>query len=721
MGETSDSIVDERKELIASFSGNGTPVFRTAHFLKPSVTSIDEPLELLSVSRSSMPPKFEPREWALKINLNGWRNPTKDWTNWVNFMHSKYQAKWKEAGIYEAIMNSTFELHKDEKLVLGIAERWSPGTKTFHFPWGEATITLEDVMVLGGYSVLGDSVLSPLKTTQLKEIHEKLNQARFQISKSRSNKASQSLWMKMFMGSGSEIEHEAFLVTWLSMFVFANTVTKLINKLVFPIAIHLARGKRIALAPAVLATIYKDLNLFKEALVYSPKSNRCNNGSFSLELNLWSPLQLIHLWALERFKALQPKPNFIKRGEPFFARWHKVKGLKLGDVRLALDSSGESFQWRPYTKKVVYWNGCKLFGEKAMWVPVGPQLDEQQELLARCLRVSKLVGIDCIEQYLPHRVSMQFGMDQDLPGSVSQSIETPEVAWTNFSKPIGGTKLYIPSQHFEAGVTVRYLDWKKNFQDETKEGKKPRRSSTEKNMEMVKVLHKASKGEINGGNNDDFPPGFPSKSKTANKSGKSLHVKPELVEMMSSNNMPCSLGKRPVCDGKNLGHSRSLSSSIADNKSSGDSIDKGSGDSNENVQPAFPPTGKTADRAGKSLKIEPAFVEMMNSDNDGKNSGHRPSFSDSIAHTRASGEKKLLSESVERIRQSEGSMEGLKITRNDVNGRNSGNLDSCTVSNYNSNSERNRQEHLEFEARISRLERAVAMMRAAMPGKSRLV
>ncbi|KAK9268706.1 hypothetical protein L1049_000467 [Liquidambar formosana] len=47
-------------------------------------------------------------------------------------------------------------------------------------------------------------------------------------------------------------------------------------------------------------------------------------------------------------------------------------------------------------------------------------------------RVCELVGIDCIEQYLPHRVAMQFGMDQDIPGHVARCNETPEVAWRSY-------------------------------------------------------------------------------------------------------------------------------------------------------------------------------------------------------------------------------------------------------------------------------------------------
>lgn len=125
MAEQSDSIIDERNELIVSLSGENSPILRTAHFLKPSVTSINDPsLELPKLScPSSLPPKFEPSKWPLKVVFIGWQYPTKDWKNCVCFLHTKYEAVWKEAGIYEAIMNSTFEIEKDENLVLGVAER----------------------------------------------------------------------------------------------------------------------------------------------------------------------------------------------------------------------------------------------------------------------------------------------------------------------------------------------------------------------------------------------------------------------------------------------------------------------------------------------------------------------------------------------------------------------------------------------------------------------
>ncbi|CAI0392611.1 unnamed protein product, partial [Linum tenue] len=38
----------------------------------------------------------------------------------------------------------------DSGLVTALVERWQPETSTFHMPFGEVTITLEDVTTLAG-------------------------------------------------------------------------------------------------------------------------------------------------------------------------------------------------------------------------------------------------------------------------------------------------------------------------------------------------------------------------------------------------------------------------------------------------------------------------------------------------------------------------------------------------------------------------------------------
>ncbi|KAK0602357.1 hypothetical protein LWI29_032582 [Acer saccharum] len=456
-GQLSDGFVVEREKLMVSASGDGEPTMRSVHFLQPTVTSIDgQVFELPSAYFSSIPPTFQPKNWPLKINFYGWKIPQKDWPKWVEKMASLHEPTWKKAGIHEAILNSTYEIRKNTDLVLGLAEKWCSETKSFIFSWGEATITLEDLMI-HGYSVLGSPVFIASDTEELKKIEERLNQARLELTRISTRKAEHCLWMKEFMNSGSDIEHEAFLALWLSRFVFPISYP-LVTQCVFPIAVHLARGTKIALAPAILATIYRDLSLLKEKIAALTKFNKSKVGGSRLAVTIWSPFQLVQIWAWERFIELRPKPNLIKIGETRFARWHKMMMI-VDNVRRVLDSAKENFDWRPYTKAL---RNCKLpefYVEKEMWVPVNSDISEEFESFARCLRISELVGRECVEHYLPHRVAMQFGIDQDLPACVARANETFSIAWSKYIKSIGCANLFVPSRLFEADVTTRYSEW----------------------------------------------------------------------------------------------------------------------------------------------------------------------------------------------------------------------------------------------------------------------
>ncbi|XP_058217534.1 uncharacterized protein LOC131328633 [Rhododendron vialii] len=449
--EPEDSIIEEREELMVPPSG-GNPTRRHAHFLKPSVTSIKGLVFKLSSGSPTSTTSPSVTDLPLKVEFRGRQGPLQTWKSWFDRMHSLHQSTWKKAGIYEAILSSSYQIRIDKEIVLGFARKWRPDTNTFVFDWGEGTITLEDVFVLGGYSVLGDSILRPLETGESVEIHEKLMKGRSEVIRSKARKADQHEWVRLFMGSGSEIEHEAFLVLWLSRHVFPYALN-LISKNVLNIAIHLARGTRIALAPAVLSWLYRDLRLLKNAIFSKKKRNA--------GLNLWAPLQMVQVWAWERFPTLRPHPSPLELGEPRMAKWNKVKKKKdIENVGLALSSAKECFLWRPYAISEKNWVFPKFYNEGERWVSVCSGMDEDFESFARFLRPCELVGLDCLERYLPHRVAMQFGMDQDLPGLVARFNGTPEIAWKNYSRPIkDGRMYYVPSRYFVSDVTTRYIKW----------------------------------------------------------------------------------------------------------------------------------------------------------------------------------------------------------------------------------------------------------------------
>ncbi|MCI04477.1 serine/threonine-protein phosphatase 7 long form-like protein, partial [Trifolium medium] len=182
-----------------------------------------------------------------------------------------------------------------------------------------------------------------------------------------------------------------------------------------------ARGNPIALAPAILASIYKDLCLFKKTLVGLSKYPAGGEG-FPMDVTLQSPFYLVQIWVWERFKNLQPQPMLIEHGDPLMIRWHKVDDWKVDNVRLALDSAMDDFLWRPYIR---YADKCGLYyPNDEIWIPYKTDLDEKMLSFVTCMRVSELVGFDSIEQYLPHRVAMQFGMDQDVPSYVPRCYRT---------------------------------------------------------------------------------------------------------------------------------------------------------------------------------------------------------------------------------------------------------------------------------------------------------
>ncbi|KAK2441342.1 serine/threonine-protein phosphatase 7 long form protein [Trifolium repens] len=453
-----DTMMEVRDDFMLSPAGDSKPILRTAHFLKPIQNSIlGEPTLKFNPFSSSSSSVFEQKELPLKIHFNGWRRPKERWVSWVDQLKLKYESLWKKVGIFEAIMStkSKCRILRNENLLYGVVEKWCSETNTFVFPFGEATITLEDVMVLGGYPILGHPVFIPLEDREMREVEKKLILARKQLTtQGLGGEARTSLWMDIFIDKGSEIEHEAFLATWLSIFVFPYR--SLVKISLFPIAIHLARGNPIALGPAVLASLYKDLSLFKKTIVDLSKYP-VGADSFPLEVTILSPFYLVQIWVWERFKNLQPKPMLIDRGDPLLFRWHKVRALKIDNVKLALDSAINDFLWRPYVR---YADKCGMFyPNDEIWVPFEKDLDKEMLSFVTCLRVSELVGFESIEQYLPHRVAMQFGMDQDVPSYVPRFNETKFIAWKNYCRPISDKNLYFPPRLFEGDVTTRYAKW----------------------------------------------------------------------------------------------------------------------------------------------------------------------------------------------------------------------------------------------------------------------
>lgn len=113
-----------------------------------------------------------------------------------------------------------------------------------------------------------------------------------------------------------------------------------IQKQDFAVAIHLSEGTKIALAPAVLASLYKNLRLLKEQAAAAAAS-----GSITVS----GPLQIVQQWAFEWFPLPGPQcPNLPKHGEPRAARWHKLNSKISLPLTRSVLKVPDNFKWLPY-------------------------------------------------------------------------------------------------------------------------------------------------------------------------------------------------------------------------------------------------------------------------------------------------------------------------------------------------------------------------------------
>ncbi|KAL5077542.1 hypothetical protein RYX36_016526 [Vicia faba] len=467
-------MIEAREEVMVSSSSGENKTLRTAYFLQPCIQDSHFLPPHFSISSETT------TELPLEIRYNGWRPPTEEWKKWVQKLQPKFEYLWLQTGIYQAIKASTYEIKRDDELILELVNRWCSKTNTFVFPWGESTITLEDTKVCFGYSLLGCSVTNPLMNSEQVKAEEELMEARRMFNSSKAKKVNQRAWMMYFMESESIVEHEAFLVYWLSRFVFPADAYEIILKSVVPIAIHLAHGNRIALAPAVLASIYRDLSLLNSVITKNVTATMK-----SLQVTIWSPFQLVQIWALERFLTLKPRPITIGHGLPKVVRWGGVKVLKNKNLKKDLNIAGfgNGFLWQPYENST----SVEVYNDKDMWKCYNPYLEQELHSFGRCLRACELVGMGSREKYLPHRVAMQFGVDQDIPAKVAFCKKDP---WVIYSQPAAlvDIDMFVQLCSRKPGVTSRYYDWWKQL-----------KSSEERDNKRVKV----EKHQMEGSDKED--------------------------------------------------------------------------------------------------------------------------------------------------------------------------------------------------------------------------
>ncbi|XP_040246868.1 uncharacterized protein [Aegilops tauschii subsp. strangulata] len=458
-----DLLVQESTAAIVSGADPSSPTARSAHFLLPRAGAAPIPA-LPSPPRNADP---VPLADELPVEWTDWPGCSKLWRRWVAKLRPRHERLWRKIGILDGVLATTRWVRRDEDLLLQLAGFWSAETNTFVFPWGEATVTLEDMAVLGGLPLLGRPVWLRLPD-ELRGDVDALQAVRIALNWSKSKKVNYTLWVKQFIeetgaGAGAAgdgrgeaeadtlLEHGAFLAMWLTRYVLPVESFDVVRADVLPLAAGLARGRCSALAPAVLANIYNDL---------SALSHHLSLGASHQPFVASAPLHILQLWVWERFPELCSAINSHDGdpGMPRAAKWYSIRRmLDPGHIH-AVFMSPDEFKWRPY--------GGSSFAlpqaKGGCWVHCH-ELATSKELqsFAQCLRPCELVGMQCFEQYCPHRVARQLGFDQDVPGTVARANSSRKTAWATYKMQPEHVSFFVPQR--DPGVTVEYAQWWKQY------------------------------------------------------------------------------------------------------------------------------------------------------------------------------------------------------------------------------------------------------------------
>lgn len=211
------------------------------------------------------------------------------------------------AGIGKALnLSKTLVINRSPLDLEFFISRWSVESHTFVAAWGEFGPTLEDVVVLIGLPVFGEveaiaiSNDSSVKLDDEGEIRLSLLNEALVASKHK-GKSTYNSWVSFFTsgpGEANEVKVEAMLSFWLSWYVLPSGPEDGINAFVFPLAIRLARGEKVALAPIFLRSLFYRLDECIESLVRSM-------GRYTVASYAQTAFLQMFLW--ERFKSYSPQ------------------------------------------------------------------------------------------------------------------------------------------------------------------------------------------------------------------------------------------------------------------------------------------------------------------------------------------------------------------------------------------------------------------------------
>ncbi|XP_052177965.1 protein MAIN-LIKE 1-like isoform X2 [Diospyros lotus] len=298
-------------------------------------------------------------------------------------------------------------------VVSAFSERWQPETNTFHLPFGEMTVTLDDVATILKIPVAGSPVSVPhLSGNEARDLLCRLLgvsavEAARQIAETRGPYVKLDWLRRTFMNIPDSAQDEemynasrAYLLFLLGCTLFVDKSGTMISVSYLALLEDLSVSGTYAWGAACLAYLYRQLGI---------ASRRDVKG-------ICGYLTLLEAWIYEHFPLTRSKHNLAYTDElPRAHRWLPVREYdSLQSLREQLDDlTTDQVIWTPHERhraqhplhEIAFFSGCLKCGS-------------------------------VIEPYHPERVLRQFGHVQNIPPPPLSPVEVKRGTTTTTYKVI---------------------------------------------------------------------------------------------------------------------------------------------------------------------------------------------------------------------------------------------------------------------------------------------
>ncbi|CAL9011853.1 unnamed protein product [Prunus brigantina] len=281
---------------------------------------------------------------------------SKGWSEWVDreLRDPSTCDILSRARVLDAIfISKACEIHIEAKMLRHVVRRWSTETHTFICSWGEFAPTLEDVANIFRLPLCGSQ--DPFHIALTTEDKLKLETLRKGAPTSPSTSLRFSNWVQFFgdVNRNESCRLAAFISLWLGRFIFCDFSQDCLHERVFPLALAIAHGSTLPLAPMFLGHLYcllDQVQILEKVTAGIMAVETFLNSSF-LQVFLWERFQGIEVSPLPYSKAKSlvgsDKGTYVPESLPLICRWLRRMQRK-GQNFLELLDDVERFIFRPY-------------------------------------------------------------------------------------------------------------------------------------------------------------------------------------------------------------------------------------------------------------------------------------------------------------------------------------------------------------------------------------